>query len=109
VDTHADAGAVADVARGEAASGEAARESVVAAEAERMACALGGVTAYAGGAVWALEGPVGRAGESVLVVMCPSVTDGGDGAHRGRPRDVPERSLRAVVRGRPPFCPFRRL
>lgn len=33
---------------------------------------VGGVTAYAAGAVWALGEPAARAGESVLVVMAPA-------------------------------------
>ncbi|MGO4664012.1 hypothetical protein AB4Z14_19295 [Terrabacter sp. 2TAF16] len=35
-------------------------------------CVLGGVTAYAAGAMWALGEPAARAGESVLVVMPPA-------------------------------------
>ncbi|WP_256792994.1 hypothetical protein [Terrabacter sp. Ter38] len=37
---------------------------------------VGGVTAYAAGAVWALGEPAARAGESVLVVMPPAWRSG---------------------------------
>ncbi|MBW8731101.1 MAG: hypothetical protein JF622_08975 [Terrabacter sp.] len=49
---------------------------VEAADGVGVRCVVGGVTAYAAGAVWALGEPAARTEKSVLVVMAPAWRSG---------------------------------